>query len=287
MENNQNLQKETDALIGKFRSELNIEGYSELTIKTYCDYLFAFKKFVKKDLAQVNNDDIIAYLANIKTKKRVSSATLNLILSAIKHFYSKFLKQNIAIDIKLPKKAKKIPVVLTSSEISNLIAATKGIRNKLILEFLFSTGVRVSECTNMKISDLDFEECTGKVIGGKGNKDRVIILSKKWVSEYKTYFERQNKKKNSEFVFCNSLGKKLSVDTIQKFIKNAKQIAKMDKKISPHTLRHSFATNLLENDVNIRYIQQLLGHANLNTTQIYTKVNTNKLKTIKNPLDQL
>ena len=136
-----------------------------------------------------------------------------------------------------------------------------------------------------KINNLNFDEYTGNVISGKGNKDRIIILSKKWVEDYKKYLS--NRKIHSEYLFCNNLGQSLSVDTIQKFLKIYAHKANIDKKISPHTLRHSFATNLLENDVNIRYIQQLLGHANLNTTQIYTKVNTNKLKTIQNPLDNI
>jgi integrase/recombinase XerD len=113
---------------------------------------------------------------------------MNLVLSAIKHFYKEFLKQNLIIDIKLPKKANKIPVVLTSKEIVDLIENTSNYRNKLIIEFMFSTGVRVSECVNMKINDLNFEEFTGNVLAGKGNKDRIIILSKKWVVDYKKYF---------------------------------------------------------------------------------------------------
>jgi integrase/recombinase XerD len=139
----------------------------------------------------------------------------------------------------------------------------------------------------MKINDLNFEEFTGNVLAGKGNKDRIIILSKKWVVDYKKYLEERDKKVKSEYLFCSDSGNALSVDTIQKFLKISATKAGINKKISPHKLRHSFATSLLENDVNIRYIQQLLGHANLNTTQIYTKVNTNKLKEITNPLDNM
>ena len=208
-------------------------------------------------------------------------------LSIIKHFYNDFLKLNLNIDIKLPRKRKKIPVVLTNLEIKQLLKAIKSQRNKLIVEFIFSTGVRISECVNMKINNLDFKEYVGKVISGKGNKDRLIIISKKWVLNYKKYLEKRNKKITSEYLFCNSKGNPLSVDTIQKFLKQSAKDANITKRVSPHVLRHSFTTNLLENDVNIRYIQQSLGHANLNTTQIYTKVNTNKLKDIKNPLDNI
>jgi integrase/recombinase XerD len=246
-----------------------------------------FSEFIKKDLKEINSDDIVSFLSYLKQEKKSGSATMNLVLSAIKHFYKEFLKQNLIIDIKLPKKANKIPVVLTSKEIVDLIENTSNYRNKLIIEFMFSTGVRVSECVNMKINDLNFEEFTGNVLAGKGNKDRIIILSKKWVVDYKKYLEERDKKVKSEYLFCSDSGNALSVDTIQKFLKISATKAGINKKISPHKLRHSFATSLLENDVNIRYIQQLLGHANLNTTQIYTKVNTNKLKEITNPLDNM
>jgi len=282
-----NNKKEISEILSKFKNELNIEGYSPKTISIYILYLDLFEKFIKKDLVTAKSDDVVNYMSFLKLEKLVSSSTLNLFLSIIKHFYSDFLKQNLHIDIKLPRKANKIPVVLTSKEIIELINITKNKRNRLIIEFIYSTGVRISECTNMKLKELDFSEFTGKVISGKGNKDRLIILSKKWVGEYKKYLEKRKLKVDSEYVFCRSDGKPLSVDSIQKFLKVSANAAGIKKIVSPHKLRHSFATSLLENDVNIRYIQQLLGHANLNTTQIYTKVNTNKLKNIKNPLDNL
>jgi integrase/recombinase XerD len=272
-------------LVNKFKNELNIEGYSQRTIEMYSMYINLFSNFIKKDLINITSDDVIEYLSYLKKEKDVKSSTMNLILAAIKHFYSNFLKKDLELKIKLPKKANKIPVVLTSSEIIVLLENITNKRNKLITQFIFSTGVRISECMIMKIKDLDFSEYTGKVVSGKGNKDRIIIISKKWVLDYKEYLEKR--KIESEYLFCNSLGQPLSVDTVQKFLKVAAKRAGIDKKVSPHTLRHSFATTLLENDVNIRYIQQLLGHSNLNTTQIYTKVNTNKLKIIKNPLDNL
>lgn len=272
-------------LIKKFKNELNIQGYSQKTISTYGMYMTLFSEFSKKELLNITSEDVIDYLAFLKSEKKLENSTLNLILSAIKHFFNVFLKRELDLNIKLPKKANKIPVVLTSSEIIKLIESIDMKRNRLIVGFIYSTGVRVSECMSMKIKELDFEEYTGKVVSGKGNKDRIIILSKKWVKDYKEYLA--NRKIDSEYLFCGKNGKPLSVDTVQKFLKKASEKAGIKKNVSPHTLRHSFATSLLENDVNIRYIQQLLGHSNLNTTQIYTKVNTNKLKVIKNPLDQL
>jgi integrase/recombinase XerD len=278
---------ENQKLISKFKNELNIEGYSSKTIEIYSMYVTLFYKYIKKDLINITTDEIIEYLSFLKSEKKAESTTMNLVLSSLKHFYSNFLKKDLDLNIKLPKKSKKIPTVLTSKEIILLLENITNKRNKLITQFIFSTGVRISECMEMKIKDLDFNESTGRVISGKGNKDRIIILSKKWIVDYKGYLEQRSKKIKSEYLFCNGLGEKLSVDTVQKFLKDASMRAGIEKKVSPHTLRHSFATNLLENDVNIRYIQQLLGHSNLNTTQIYTKVNTNKLKIIKNPLDNL
>ena len=285
MSNNIEILENNNKLIEKFKNELNIEGYSQKTIDIYSLYLSLFSKYINKNLKFINNEDIINYLSYLKKDKKISINSLSLILSSLKHFFNEYLKLNIKIDIKLPRKPKKIPIVLTLKEIKDLVENTKLKRNKLIIEFMFSSGVRVSECTDMKISNLNFLENTGRVISGKGNKDRLIILSKKWIKEYTKYLEKRKKAINSEYLFCSSKGNKLSVDTIQKFIKKSSKLANITKKVSPHTLRHSFATNLLENDVNIRYIQQLLGHSNLNTTQIYTKVNTNKLKEIKNPLD--
>ncbi len=281
------MQQNNSELIKKFINELNIEGYSQKTIETYSMYLRLFEEFIKKDLKEVTSDDILNYLSYIKTEKKASSATINLILSIFKHFYNSFLKSDLDINIKLPKIPKKIPIVLTSKEISQLLDAVDNERDRLIIEFIYSTGVRVSECINMKIKNINFDEFTGNVISGKGNKDRIIIISKKWAEDYKRYLEKRNKRIDSEYLFINNVGGKLSPDTIQKFLKEYAKKANLNKNVTPHTLRHSFATSLLEHEVNIRYIQQLLGHANLNTTQIYTKVNTDQLKKIENPLDKL
>ena len=170
-------EKHDSEILKKFKNELNIEGYSQKTIEIYSLYLSLFNKFIKKDLEKATADDVVNYLSYLKSERKVGSATLNLFLSIIKHFYNGFLKVNLEISIKLPKKSKNIPTVLTPNEIKELLNGTKSLRNKLIIKFIYSSGVRVSECINMKIKNLDFDEKTGKVISGKGNKDRIIILS--------------------------------------------------------------------------------------------------------------
>lgn len=260
-------------------------GYSSRTILMYELYAKMFFEFTKKPAEQVIRDDIISFLAEVKEKNKSSNATLALILSSLKFFFHTFLHQKIIEDIKVPKKAKKLPVVLTKEELKELFKATKAGRNRLILQFLYSTGCRVSEASKLKVDDLEMEEGIARVKGGKGNKDRIIILSKQWISDIKKYLKK--KKLKSEFVFSKKNSKPISPDTIQRVIKEAASKAKIAKNISPHKLRHSFATHLLENGENIRKIQELLGHSNLSTTQIYTKVTTEELKKVVSPLDSL
>ena len=188
-------------------------------------------------------------------------------------------------DIKIPKKAKKLPVILTRDEVKALIGAAKLGRNRLIVEFLYSSGVRVSELTKLKIEDINLKEKIAKVVGGKGNKDRIIILSDKWVKKIKKYLDKRKIK--NPWLFSKKNGKPLSVDTIQRIIKEAAQKAGIQKEVTPHKLRHSFATHLLEAGENIRKIQELLGHSSLNTTQIYTHVSVDQLKKVVSPLDKL
>ena len=149
---------------------------------------------------------------------------------------------------------------------------------------LRSSGLRLSEALNLKVSDLELEENIGWVRQGKGGKDRMFILSEALTKELKKYIAKQKVK---GYLFPNRLGKQLTPNNIQKIVSRAAKVAKINKKVSPHTLRHSFATHLLESGVGIRQIQELLGHANLQTTQIYTKVSTEELKKIQSPLDSI
>ena len=272
-------------LIQSFEQELIIAGYSPRTLKMYSLYVKAFLDFVKKPINQIERADVVAYMADMKQNKNSSNATLALLLSALKFFFYNFLHKKIVDDIKAPKKAKKLPTVLTVDEVRELIKATKRGRDRLVVEFLYSSGVRVSEAVKMNVVDVNLKERIARVKGGKGNKDRVIILSKNWVKEIKKYLNK--KKIKSEFVFSKKNGTPISVDTVQRSIRMAAKKAGIEKQVTPHSLRHSFATHLLEGGENIRKIQELLGHSNLSTTQIYTQVSTKELKKVQSPLDRL
>ena len=278
------LSQESQTLLKKFRQEIMIAGYSKRTISMYEMYVKAFLKQLKRPAVQAERENIIEFMAGMKERNN-SNATLSLALSSLKFFYHNFLHKKIIEDIKVPKKAKKLPVVLTRDELKELFKATKAGRNRIILEFLYSTGCRVSEATSIKTDDLEFSEGIARVKGGKGNKDRLIVLSKEWMSEAKKYLKR--KKIKSEFLFSKKNGKPISADTIQRMIKKAAKKAGITKEVTPHKLRHSFGTHLLENGENIRKIQELLGHTNLSTTQIYTSVTTDELKKVTSPFDAL
>lgn len=267
------------------RQELIINGYSNKTLKMYLMYIKEMLNYLKKKPAEITERDIIGFLAE-KKEKGCSNSTLGLIHAALKYFFKDYMKKGSIIEnIKSPKRAKSLPKTLTKDEIKMLFKSTKFGRNRLMLQFMYGSGSRVSEVVKLKVDDINMKERTATIRGGKGNKDRVIIISKNWLKDLKKYLKK--KKIKSEFVFSKKNGKNLSTDTVQRIVRKSSKKAGITKHITPHCLRHSHATHLLEAGTNIRYIQALLGHSNLNTTQIYTNVANEKLKKIESPLDKL
>ncbi len=277
-----------DEVLTRFNQELLISGYSSKTLKMYSLYTRQFLEATGKPVEAIERADIVGFMARKKQELNVSNATLSLIHSALKFFFHSFLKLKIVEDIKVPKKAKKLPSVLSRDEVRALIKATKHGRNRLLVEFLYSSGVRVSEAAKIKLDDLDLREKIARVRGGKGNKDRVIILSGEWIKGLKKHLKHRVRKFDCAFVFSKkTLPTPISTDTIERIVRKAAKRAGIAKRVTPHTLRHSYATHLLEAGENIRKIQDLLGHSNLSTTQIYTHVSTDELKKVKSPFDSL
>lgn len=298
-----------EELLKKFRNELTISGYSARTLKMYVWYVKDFLKSwdegaegagdgankagegprkaeqAARKIEQASRDDVVSYLAMLKDRRNASNATLALAHASLKFFFHNFLHMKIVDEIKKPKRAKKLPTVLTKDEVKALIKAARAGRSRLVVEFLYSCGARVSEAAKIKVVDLDFVERIARVKGGKGNKDRIVVLSKDWIKQTKKHLKR--KKVKSEFVFSKKNGKPITSDTIQRTVRAAAKKAGIEKHVTPHTLRHSFATHLLESGESIRKIQELLGHSNLSTTQIYTQVSTEELKKVASPLDRL
>jgi integrase/recombinase XerD len=265
----------------KLETELKIRAFSPQTVKAYLYWNKDFLNNVNKNPEEITEDDVKNYIAG-KMSGGVGAKSIVLIRAALKFFYDEVLGKDI-VNLKTPKIAKKLPVVLTKEEISKLIGSIKNRKHKLMVMFMYSSGLRLSELLNLKVGDLELEEKIGWVRSGKGSKDRMLLLSNKLIEELREYIQS---KKESDYIFTGRK-ERMTPRNVQKIIKRAIKIAGIEKDVHPHSLRHSLGTHLLEDGVDIRKIQVLLGHANLSTTQIYTQVSNEELKKIKNPLDEL
>lgn len=270
-------------MLEDLETELQLRGVSEHTSKAYLSNNFRFLKWTKKEPKDVGEDDVKRFIG-LLIKKRMSQNSISLTKAALKFYYSQVLNKNV-VNFKTPKISKKLPIVLSKDEVKRLLGSAKGEKSKLMMMMLYSSGVRVSELVNLKWNDLEFEEKIGWVRSGKGRKDRVIILSENLLEGLRLFVGQ--KKPENEHIFSNKAGMPLTSRNVQKMVRKTAQRAGINKRVTPHTLRHSFATHLLENGTDIRKIQELLGHSNLQTTQIYTKVSTEELKKVKSPLDAL
>ena len=267
----------------QLETELKLRNFSPKTIKAYLFYNNKLLEHCKKEPDHVTEEDVKAYIAYMMSEKKASPSSTSLIKAALKFYHDGVLKKSI-VGLKTPKAAKKLPVVLTKDEVKKLISSAPTKKSRLILEMLYSSGLRLSECINLKVGDLELKEKTGWVRSGKGGKDRMIILAEHLIDDLGQYLA---KKRPDDYFFSNKKGNPLSARNVQKIVKTTARKAEISKKISPHTLRHSFATHLLDAGTDLRRIQELLGHSSIQTTQIYTKVSTEELKKVQSPLDKL
>lgn len=268
-------------LFDKIKNEMRLRNFSQRTIKSYLtclDDYFCYIKIIKKE---PDLEVIKKYLLS-KRDRGLSSQTINLYLQAIKYFYRDIYKSRINIDIKFAKTASKLPVVLSRLEIDKIIDKINNQKHKFMIILAYGCGLRVSEVTRLKIKDLDLGELTIHIKGAKGNKDRITIFPEKYKNDVLNLIAGKNK---DEYLFESQMGGKLSERTAQKVFENALNKSGIKKEATFHCLRHSFATHLLENGTDVRYVQELLGHANIRTTQIYTKVTNPSIRKIKSPLD--
>jgi len=247
----------------KLLTELSLRGFSEQTVKAYMYYNKLFLKYIQKDVDDIVEDDIRKYIVHLLSNKKYSAASVGLVKAALKFFYDEVLKKGI-VTLRTPKIDKKLPVVLNKEEVSRLIESASNKKSKLIIKMLYSSGLRLSECINMKVDDLEFNEKIAWVRRGKGRKDRMVILSERLAKELENHFRSRGFE--SEYAFPGPNGV-MSDRNVRKIVTNAAKSAGIKKKVSPHTLRHCFATHLLEAGVDIRKIQELLGHANLFITR--------------------
>lgn len=263
---------------------LKISNFSRKTIHAYLYYnkeLLRFANF--KSTKEICGQDIKDYLEYLLDNGK-SSSTLNLAINAIKYYYKNLLNRKFfdGMKIKRPKNEKKLPVVLSKQEIVKMIEVADNIKHKLVIQVLYSSGLRVGELADLKINDIDFNRKNIHVFSGKGQKDRITIISEVVLRNIERYLLEHQP---LIYLFEGlEAGRKMNVRSFQKIVYQLSQKADIKKEVSTHSLRHSFATHNLENGVNLRYIQSMLGHARLETTQIYTKVAVNKLNEIEDLL---
>jgi len=286
-----------DSGFENFKNYLKLErGLSDNSIKSYDYDLILFKKFLIEN--KINDTPLNCKPETIKNylyksfsdKKSISQARS---ISAIKSFFNYlifegYIKDSPISNIESPKQEKKLPKVLTEEEIKKLINSIDlnhdfGQRNKTIIEILYGTGIRVSELVNLKLSNIFFKENIIKVIG-KGNKERFVPFGEIASNEMKIYINYRNRlkidSKSSDILFLNRYGRGLTRSMIFKIITDASKRVGLAKKISPHTLRHSFATHLIKNGADLRTIQLILGHESITTTEIYTHLDTSHLEEV-------
>jgi len=269
----------------RLEQEMRIRNFSKKTIASYLYYIKELQRFANyKQFREINRQDIKNYLDFLFSQGK-SEATVNVAINSLKFYFDKILNRKFFVSdigIKRPKKAKKLPVVLSKQEIVKMIDVSGNIKHKLMIQILYSSGLRVSELINLEINDIDFHRRTIKVKQGKGKKDRITITSRDVLKNIDKYIKEF---RPLRYLFEGyEPGKKISARSAQKVIRETGKRAGIKKNVSAHTLRHSFATHLLENNVNLRYIQSMLGHARLETTQIYTKVAVNKFREIEDLL---
>lgn len=277
--------KEVDNFLYFLKKELN---YSDYTIKNYQLDLTDFFKYVDKsniDFLSIENIHVRGYLKYLDTCN-LKNTTISRRISALRTFYNYllekgFVKSNIFLNVKNPKLEKKLPNYLNYTEIEELLASidtsnSEGLERRLLVEMFYSTGCRVGEMVNIKISDIDFSSKTIKVMG-KGSKERIVYYGD-YASKYlEDYLKNKDKK---GYLFTNKRGEKLTIEEVEYIVRDIMKHISIKTHVTPHTLRHTFATHLLNNGADIRTVQELLGHANLSTTGIYTHVSSDRLKDV-------
>ena len=284
-----NLNKLTEQVEDYLRFSQIERGLSANTITAYKQDLSSFIDFLQKENLTswpTKAIDIDAFLAEQRDQKKATSSISRLI-SSLRKFYQWLVRQNIQklnpmLEIDSPKKRRPLPVALTTVEVTDLlkqpdIKKKLGLRDRALLETLYATGIRVSELINLKFTDLHEELKLVKVFG-KGSKERLIPISKvalSWINSYKEKVRDPlilKVGKNTDFIFLNSRGGSLTRQAVWQIIKHYCKLAGIQKNVTPHTLRHTFATHLLENGADLRVVQEILGHSDISTTQIYTNL---------------
>lgn len=277
-----------DDVLNKYYDYLKYElNYSDLTISDYQQHLGKYKEYLnerKLNYLKVNKDDVIEMLKYLDGLK-LSNRTISNVLSALRSFYNYLLDEgiietNIFKLVSNPKLEKKLPNFLSYEDLRTIIESIKtdnplGLRNRLIIELLYATGMRVSELVNLKVDDFNFDDQSIRIFG-KGRKERIVYYGEYAKDVLIQYL--QSKNTNSEYLILNNKGEKITTRGVEKIVDKVVNEACINNNVTPHTFRHTFATHLLNTGCDIKSVQELLGHSSLNTTEIYTHITNDYLK---------
>lgn len=278
------LSKAMQIELERVEEKVILKGYSHNTLKAYRGALYYFfKYFENNNLKDLEKAAIESYVAHLINKYKISETRQNTIINAIKFYYEQVLGQpREYYDIQRPKRPKSLPNVLSMEEIQKLLVQPKNIKHRAILYTIYASGLRISELVNLRIEDIRSKDGYIFIKGAKGKKDRRTMLSKHLLKLLRIYYKMY---RPAYWLFEGQDGGQYSRSSIQKIFRKAVQSANLNPWATPHTLRHSFATHLLQQGVNLRYIQTLLGHSSSKTTEIYTHLLNVDNNTVKSPLD--
>jgi len=266
--------------------KLILKSFSPNTIRSYKFELARFLKYFETiDLKTITKEQIESYVYYLVSKYKISESKQNIIINAVKFYFESVLQMpREYYDIQRPKKAKTLPNILSEEEVFKLINRPENLKHKAILYTIYGCGLRISEVLNLRINDIHSNDTYIFIKGAKGKKDRRTLLSDRLLQILRTYYIKY---KPAYWLFEGQTGGKYSASSIQKIFRDAQQKSGVNPWSTPHTLRHSFATHLLENGENLRTVQILLGHESSKTTEIYTHIMNKLNKNINNPLDKL
>ncbi|MDT0293956.1 tyrosine-type recombinase/integrase [Mesonia ostreae] len=267
----------------KFVSYLRGKRFSESTVRSYYGFLLKLVVYSEKPANSLTYRDMELFLEKVITKQGYSVSSHRQCVSALKHFSNLFEVEGIEnLENLRPRKSRLLPTVLSQEEVIRILQVTKNLKHRFILALIYSSGLRIGELLAMKVAHIDVERKQICIVSGKGRKDRTVILAESMVALFYNYV---NTYLPDNYLIEGKNGGEYSPSSIRAFLKKSCKYAKILKRVTPHTLRHSYATHMLEDGVDLRYIQSLLGHSRPETTMIYTHVSKKDLLRIKSPLD--
>ncbi|MGD2120688.1 MAG: tyrosine-type recombinase/integrase [Gemmatimonadota bacterium] len=281
------LPEEADTLQEMSRAMV-LAGYSPKTRKVYLGYGRRFAEWSEAPLSEADTEEVRRYLVYLVEERGISRSAHSQVVSALRFLFETVLRRpRVLRDIPRPKRQKSLPTVLSKEEVSTLLDAVTHPTSRALVMILYSSGLRVGELVRLRPEDLESDRGLLRVRGGKGRKDRYTLLSARAEEAVERHLLFRNESAGRWLFPSQHKGRHVSTRSVQKVVSRARVRAGIRKRVTPHTLRHSFATHLLEAGTDLRYIQELLGHASSRTTEIYTHVTNRDLSRIRNPLDQL